>query len=118
MSVALGGEFVNAPLHFDNIGQAVVAVFVISTGDNWQDIMYRGLDATGEDREPATDFRKSYAAFFVLAVVVAFLFWANLFVSSLVDNFSTVASQIGGEDGGAEAAFAGAGYTYSESQRR
>ena len=115
---ALGGEFVNAPLHFDNIGQAVVAVFVISTGDNWQDIMYRGLDATGEDREPATDFRKSYAAFFVLAVVVAFLFWANLFVSSLVDNFSTVASHIGGDDGGAEAAFAGAGYAYSESQRR
>ena len=115
---ALGGEFVNAPLHFDNIGQAVVAVFVISTGDNWQDIMYLGVDSAGEDREPATDFRKSYAAFFVLAVVVAFLFWANLFVSSLVDNFSTVASQIGSEDGGAEAAFAGAGYAYSESQRR
>ena len=115
---ALGGEFVNAPLHFDNIGQAVVAVFVISTGDNWQDIMYLGMDAAGEDREPATDARKNYAAFFVLAVVVAFFFWANLFVSSLVDNFSTVASQIGGEDGGAQAAFAGAGYTYSESQRR
>ena len=115
---ALGGEFVNAPLHFDNIGQAVVAVFVISTGDNWQDIMYLGMDAAGEDREPATDARKNYAAFFVLAVVVAFFFWANLFVSSLVDNFSTVASQIGGEDGGARAAFAGAGYTYSESQRR
>ena len=115
---ALGGAFVNAPLHFDNVGQAIVAVFVISTGDNWQDIMYLGVDATGEDREPATNARKHYAAFFMLAVVVAFFFWANLFVSSLVDNFSAVASRIGGEDGGAEAAFAGVGYAYSESQRR
>ena len=95
---ALGGAFVNAPLHFDNVGQAIVAVFVISTGDNWQDIMYLGVDATGEDREPATNARKHYAAFFMLAVVVAFFFWANLFVSSLVDNFSAVASRIGGED--------------------
>jgi hypothetical protein len=114
---ALGGEFMNAPLHFDNIGQAIVAVFVMSFGDNWQDVMFLGMDTVGELREPMVENRKEYAFFFILTVVVAFFFWANLFVSSLVDNFTRVASEIGGEDGGDEA-FSGAGYAYSESQRK
>lgn len=117
---AAGGEFINAPLHFDNIGQAIVSVFVMSTGDNWQDIMYLGMDSRGEDREPRFQHQKNYAFFFVLVVVVAFFFWANLFVSSLVDNFSQVASEIGSGDGEGGESFGqpASGYAYSESQRR
>ena len=117
--VAAGGEFINSPLHFDNIGQAIVAVFVMSTGDNWQDIMYLGIDSRGENLEPQFERNKNLAFFFVVVVVVAFFFWANLFVSSLVDNFSQVASEMGGDSDEASASeFSSSGYQYSESQRR
>ena len=97
-------------MHFNNIGQSTVAIFIMSTGDNWQDIMWFGTDVAGVDKEPVRDNRMGTSVF-VAVIVIAFFFWANLFVSSLVDNFSQVAAQIQGED-------ITSGYNYSESQRK
>ena len=70
----------------------MVSVFVISTGDNWQDIMYVAMDSVGDGRAPSRDHSSWAAAYFVLVVLVAMLFWANLFVSALVDNFKRMAA--------------------------
>ena len=70
----------------------MVSVFVISTGDNWQDIMYVAMDSVGDGRAPSRDHSSWAAACFVLVVLVAMLFWANLFVSALVDNFKRMAA--------------------------
>ena len=75
----------------DNIGQAIVTIFIISTGDNWQDIMYVAMDSTGKDTAPERDANKGAAAFFVFSILFAMMLWANLFVSALVDNFTTLA---------------------------
>ena len=29
-----------------------MSIFVMSTGDNWQDLMYMGTDVKGVDRQP------------------------------------------------------------------
>ena len=108
-----GGEWENAPIHFNNIGQSAVAIFIMSTGDDWQDIMWYGTDIAGVDNEPVEMNSPWAVYFFITCVLVAFFFWANLFVSSLVDNFSQVAAQIKAEDGES-----GTGYTYSEAQRK
>ena len=42
---ALNGTWRNSEYNFDNIGQALVVVFITSTADNWQDVMYTGIDA-------------------------------------------------------------------------
>ena len=105
----------NAPLHFDNIGQAVVAVFVIAratTGRTRCTWAWTRRARTANRRRMRA---KTTRALFVLAVVVAFFFWGQPVRLSLVDNFSTVASQIGGgrrRPGGVR----GRGDTYSESQ--
>ena len=52
--------------------------------------------ALGVDREPVRDNRMGTSFFLIAVCVLAFFFWANLFVSSLVDNFSQVAAQIQG----------------------
>jgi len=108
---AAGGEWQNAPFNFDNIGHASVAVFIISTGDNWQDLMWSGMDVSAMDKQPVKKNSPLSAIYFVFVVVVAFFFWANLFVSALVDNFSRVASELQGIPGLE-------GYRYSESQRK
>ena len=109
---AIGGEWRNAPFHFDNIGQAIVSIFIMSTGDNWQDLMWYGVDSVGEEKEPVYENKKVNAAFYVVVVIITFFFWLNLFVSALVDNFSQVASSIQGDDESSS------GYCYSESQRK
>ena len=81
---AAGGTWRNNKFNFDNFAEAMVSVFVISTGDNWQDIMYVAMDSVGDGEAPSRDHSGWAAAYFVLVVLVAMLFWANLFVSALV----------------------------------
>jgi len=87
-----GGVWRANRFNFDNIGQAIITIFIISTGDNWQDIMYVAMDSTGDDTAPERDANKGAAAFFVFSILFAMMLWANLFVSALVDNFTTLAS--------------------------
>ena len=93
--LAAGGTWRNNKFNFDNFADAMVSVFVISTGDNWQDIMYVAMDGVGDGEAPSRDHSGWAAAYFVLVVLVAMLFWANLFVSALVDNFNRMAANGG-----------------------
>ena len=37
----------NQQYNFDNLGQALMSLFVLSSKDGWVQIMYTGLDAVG-----------------------------------------------------------------------
>ena len=94
--VELGGTWRNNKFNFDNFAEAMLSVFIISTGDNWQDIMYVAMAAGSEPGDaPERDHSGWAASYFVLVVLVAMLFWANLFVSALVDNFNRMAAKGG-----------------------
>lgn len=41
-----GYEWENADSNFDNVYEAMVTLFIISTLEGWPDIMYQGVDAT------------------------------------------------------------------------
>lgn len=51
-------EWVNQKYNFDNLGQALMALFVLSSKDGWVGIMYSGLDATGVDKQVKDDMKK------------------------------------------------------------
>lgn len=44
-------EWVNRAYNFDDLGQALMALFVLSSKDGWVNIMYTGLDAVGVDQQ-------------------------------------------------------------------
>ena len=44
-------KWVNQKYNFDNLGQALMSLFVLSSKDGWVDIMYHGLDAVGVDQQ-------------------------------------------------------------------
>lgn len=44
-------RWINQKYNFDNLGQALMALFVLSSKDGWVNIMYTGLDAVGVDRQ-------------------------------------------------------------------
>ena len=46
-----GNKWVNHKYNFDNLGQALMSLFVLSSKDGWVNIMYSGLDAVGIDQQ-------------------------------------------------------------------
>ena len=41
----------NQRYNFDNLGQALMSLFVLASKDGWVDIMYNGLDAVAVDAQ-------------------------------------------------------------------
>ena len=44
-------RWINQKYNFDNIFNALMSLFVLSSKDGWVDIMYHGLDAVGIDKQ-------------------------------------------------------------------
>ena len=43
--------WINRKYNFDNLGQALMSLFVLSSKDGWVNIMYTGLDAVGINKQ-------------------------------------------------------------------
>ena len=89
--LAAGGVWRKAKFNFDSFPEAFLSVFIIATGDNWQDLMYEAMDVVGVDQEPIRDNAKWACVYFFVSILFGFLLWANLFVSALIDNFNRIA---------------------------
>ena len=46
-----GNRWINHKYNFDNLGNALMSLFVLSSKDGWVNIMYQGLDAVGLDQQ-------------------------------------------------------------------
>ena len=78
--------------NFDYVGEAMLALFQISTLENWPNIMYNAMDVTGFERQPVRDFqqRNLYwpALYFLLTVFICSYVLANLFVGVILQHFA------------------------------
>ena len=75
--------------------QAMRLLYIMSTADGWQSIMYRMMDATDDGVAPQ---RNDYgpvgggAAFCVIWMMVGSFFAINLFIGAVVDSFNRLIS--------------------------
>ena len=94
-------QWINPPLgSFDSFGSAMLLLFIMSTGDGWDMLMFRMMDATEPGMAPVrSDF--SAAAFFAIFwMFVGSFFAINLFVGVVVDNFNRIKKENEAEGGG------------------
>ncbi|KAL4835818.1 hypothetical protein H8958_005992 [Nasalis larvatus] len=77
-------RWVRRKYNFDNLGQALMSLFVLSSKDGWVNIMYDGLDAVGVDQQNHNPWMLLYFISFLL--IVSF-FVLNMFVGVVVENF-------------------------------
>jgi hypothetical protein len=82
-----GGAWVNAQMHFDNVGSAISTIFQMSTTEGWVTVMNAGVDATGTDTLPVRDWQRGYIGFFMLVIIVCSFFSVNLFVGAVIDSY-------------------------------
>lgn len=84
-----GGIWVNtASQNFNNVANAMLGLFEISTTEGWVDVMYAATDAVGVHMQPLRDTSTYFwAPFFVLWIFLSFMFLVNLAVGIIADKF-------------------------------
>ncbi|XP_053202085.1 voltage-dependent T-type calcium channel subunit alpha-1G-like isoform X3 [Panonychus citri] len=80
-------RWVNRKYNFDNLGQALMALFVLSSKDGWVNIMYTGLDAVGVDQQPRENYNEWRLLYFISFLLLVAFFVLNMFVGVVVENF-------------------------------
>ena len=73
--------------HFDDFGTALLSIFVVLSGENWNEIMWDSHRATW-DHDLSTPLRFPWAIpYFILLFVLGNLLLFNLFIAILLANF-------------------------------
>ncbi len=84
----VGDNLGNGVLHFDDIGHALLAVYLIVDMSGWAELMYAVQDAAG----------KAVWIYFVLIIVTVSFFAMNLVLAVVVQEFETVSSDADEEE--------------------
>ncbi|XP_069563600.1 voltage-dependent T-type calcium channel subunit alpha-1G isoform X3 [Brachyistius frenatus] len=84
---AAGHKWVRHKYNFDNLGQALMSLFVLASKDGWVDIMYNGLDAVGVDQQPEMNHNPWMLLYFISFLLIVAFFVLNMFVGVVVENF-------------------------------
>lgn len=93
-----GGEWINNIYTFDDIPNAMITLFVMSTTAGWQDILVFSITAGDIDNVSVTSRSPFWSFFYILFLIVGFFFFLNLFIGVVVTNFNTEKDKIGGND--------------------
>uniref|UniRef100_A0AAQ5Z8J9 Ion transport domain-containing protein n=1 Tax=Amphiprion ocellaris TaxID=80972 RepID=A0AAQ5Z8J9_AMPOC len=85
--LAANYRWVHHKYNFDNLGQALMSLFVLASKDGWVNIMYHGLDAVGIDQQPVTNNNPWMLLYFISFLLIVSFFVLNMFVGVVVENF-------------------------------
>jgi len=69
--------------NFDNIMDAMMTLFVVSSLEGWPDVMYQALDIVGVDKGPYPENDTAQGAFFILFILVGSFFFLNFIIGTL-----------------------------------
>lgn len=82
--------WLEAPFNFDNIGNALLLLFVTASGEAWPTIMFRAADCTEVDYSSERNASPNAVWFFLLFIVVGTFFFVNLFTGVVFERFMTL----------------------------
>uniref|UniRef100_A0A8D2LN47 Calcium voltage-gated channel subunit alpha1 I n=1 Tax=Varanus komodoensis TaxID=61221 RepID=A0A8D2LN47_VARKO len=85
--MAASYKWVHHKYNFDNLGQALMSLFVLASKDGWVNIMYNGLDAVAVDQQPVTNNNPWMLLYFISFLLIVSFFVLNMFVGVVVENF-------------------------------
>uniref|UniRef100_I3KUX4 Calcium voltage-gated channel subunit alpha1 H n=1 Tax=Oreochromis niloticus TaxID=8128 RepID=I3KUX4_ORENI len=84
--------WVRKEYNFDNLPQALIALFVMYSKDGWMNIMYDGLDAVGVDQQPVKNYNEWMLIYFISFMVMSF-FLLDMFIGVMVETFHVCQQQ-------------------------
>lgn len=81
--LAAGHQWLRYDTNFDNVLEAMKALFILASLEGWPDIMYQALDATGIDQGPEFEHQIYYGYFFILFILIGSFFFLNFMIGVL-----------------------------------
>ncbi|CAD5219442.1 unnamed protein product [Bursaphelenchus okinawaensis] len=80
-------EWTRNDFNFDNVMDAMISLFVVSTFEGWPDLLYVAINSNEEDKGPVYNARQAVAIFFIAFIVVIAFFMMNIFVGFVIVTF-------------------------------
>jgi len=91
-----GGEWSNQPYNYDNMYEALLTLFRVSTLSSWNVIMYNSIDTVGIDQQPRVNNSPAWGILYIVFIFICALFAMNLFVAVLIDKFNEQQERLNG----------------------
>ncbi|TNV88166.1 hypothetical protein FGO68_gene13672 [Halteria grandinella] len=88
-----GGYMMSYPYNFDTVENGILTLLIVSSLNNWDQLMYQAVDSTGEGSGPMEDRNPLYAYFYVGFILIGAFFFLNFLIGVLFLNFKTVSQQ-------------------------
>ncbi|KAG5282161.1 hypothetical protein AALO_G00052880 [Alosa alosa] len=82
-------EWINNDYNFDNIFNAMLALFTVSTLEGWPELLYKAIDSDKEDMGPIFNNRVDISIFFIIYIILIAFFMMNIFVGFVIVTFRT-----------------------------
>ena len=86
-----GGDWLTFPVNFDNVYNAWKALFVISTGDGWVDMVWRDFDSNNIVHYPKVNSQVQQYLYknnlFILFIVLFYFFLLDVFTGSIIQEY-------------------------------
>lgn len=95
-NVAYAREWRNPSYHFDNIGNALLVLFELSTLEMWPTVMHAAMDITSPENAPIPNASQYNAVYFVAFVIVCGFFIMSLFLGIVIFKFDEIKQQENG----------------------
>lgn len=89
----VGGSWTNQMTHFDDVAEALLCLFEMSTTEGWPTVMWNTIDAGDVGRQPVFAQSFSNISYFVIFLIVGNFFVLNLFVGSVIDEYLTLEAE-------------------------
>ena len=78
-----GGDWLRYDSNFDNVMEAMMTLFIVSSLEGWPGIMHQAMDITKEGNGPKFQINIKHSIFFIVFVVIGSFFFLNFFIGVL-----------------------------------
>ncbi|KAK3102999.1 hypothetical protein FSP39_015655 [Pinctada imbricata] len=86
-------EWSNFDLNFDDVPQAMLTLFTVSTFEGWPNLLYISIDSNEEGKGPKTNYQPAVAIFYFVYIIVIAFFMVNIFVGFVIVTFQNEGEQ-------------------------
>ncbi|KAM7134266.1 LOW QUALITY PROTEIN: voltage-dependent L-type calcium channel subunit alpha-1D-like [Macrochelys suwanniensis] len=83
----------NSDFNFDNVLSGMMALFTVSTFEGWPSLLYKAIDANGENQGPIYNYRVEISVFFIVYIIIIAFFMMNIFVGFVIITFRAQGEQ-------------------------
>ncbi|XP_029463873.1 voltage-dependent L-type calcium channel subunit alpha-1F [Rhinatrema bivittatum] len=83
----------NSDFNFDNVLSGMMTLFTVSTFEGWPSLLYKAIDANGENIGPIYNYRVEISIFFIVYIIIIAFFMMNIFVGFVIITFRAQGEQ-------------------------